>query len=114
MLTNQIFKTIGKGGLRLAAALAGLQLPVGIAKVAVHAATVGHVDCLGQSAVNTSLSLSQTVFSTLDACVISQLVHAVGLVIASDSIIHWLHAVANIVGNELFAQLVTFALQILS
>ncbi len=115
MLTSETVKKIGKGGLRLAAALAGLQLlPAAVAKVGAHAATLAQADSAGHSAVNTAVSLGQTVLSTLNACVLSQLVDAAGLVLTSDSIIHPMHAVANIVGQELFAQLVSFALQILS
>jgi hypothetical protein len=116
MLTSGTAKRIGKGGVRLAAVLAGLQLPVAVAEVTGHAARVAHeanVDCVGHS-MNAAISVGHTALSMLDACVVGQLVHAAGVVIASDSLSHPVQAVVGIVGHEMVAHLLSFVLQTLS
>ena len=115
MLTSGTAKKIGKGGLRLAAVLAALQLPVAVAKVAGHSATVGHIgttDCAGHSTMTVAMSLGQTVVSMVDACFLSQLVHAAGVLLASDSIS--VDSIASVLGHEVVAHLVSLTMQILS
>ena len=117
MLTSETAKKIGKSGIRLAAVLAGLQLPVAVAEVAGHSARlahVGNVDCAGHSAVDAAISLGQTVVSMLDACVVGQLVDAAGVALASDALSYPVHAVVGIVGHEVVAHLVSFVMQVLS
>lgn len=117
MLTSETVKKIGKSGIRLAAVLAGLQLPVAVAEVAGHSARlaqVGNLDCAGHSAMDAAISLWQTAVNMLDACVVGQLVHAAGVALASDSLSYPVHAVVGIVGHELVAHLVSFMLQVLS
>ena len=116
MLTSETVKTIGKGGTRLAAVLAGLQLPVAVAEVAGHSARLAHagnVDCVGHS-MSAAISVGHTALSILDACVVSQLVHAATVVLTSDSIFHPVQMVLGIVGHEVVANLVSFLLQALS
>jgi len=117
MLTSETVKKIGKGGIRLAAVLGGLQLPAAVAEVAVHSARmarVGNLDCAGHSARDAAISVGQWMANMLDACVVGQLVHAAGVVLASDSLSFPVHTLVGIVGRELVAHLVSFALQILS
>jgi hypothetical protein len=118
MLTRVTAKQIGKGGFRLAAILAGLQLPVAVAKVASHSVTVAGVgakaDCAGQSAIDIAMAVGQTAWSMLDACLVGQLVHAGQVLLTSDSPLNPVRAVAGIIGHELIAHIVSFAFQILS
>jgi hypothetical protein len=64
MLTRPTAKQIGKGGFRLATILAGLQLPVAVAKVASHSAAVAGIgptaDCASQSAIDIAMAIGQT------------------------------------------------------
>ncbi len=116
MLTSGTAKRIGKGGIRLAAVLAGLQLPVAVAEVAKHSARIAHagnVDCVGHS-MNAAISVGHTALSMLDACVVSQLAHAAGVVLTSDSIFHPVQIAVGVVGHEVVGRLVSFLLHALS
>src|SRR5882757_8375907 len=99
MLARFTAKQIGKAGVRLTAILVGLQLPVAVAKVACHSATVTGVcakaDCAGQNAIDMAMSVGQTAWSIFDACIVGQMVHAAGVLLASDSSLNPVHAVAG-------------------
>jgi hypothetical protein len=118
MLARITATQIRNGGIRLAAVLAGAQVPAVVAKAAEHSTTVAgieaSVDCVGETAVHTAITLGQTVWGMLDACTVGQMVHAAGVLLASDAIFHPAHAVAGIIGHEVVAHLVSFAFQILS
>ncbi|HEY2821308.1 MAG TPA: hypothetical protein VGJ06_09730 [Candidatus Acidoferrum sp.] len=118
MLARVTATQIRDNGIRLAAILAGAQVPAAIAKAADHSTAVAgieaSVDCVGETAVHTAITLGQTVWGMLDACTIGQMVHAAGVLIASDAIFHPLNAIAGIIGHEVSAHLVSFVFQILS
>jgi hypothetical protein len=115
MFMSGTAKAIGKGAVRLAAVLAGLQLPVAVAEVAGRSARMehaGNVDCVGHS-MNAVISLGHTALSMLDACVVGQLAHAAGGVL-SGSLAYPVQAVVGIFGHEMVGHLVSFLLQTLS
>lgn len=112
MLASTKAKQIGWTGFRLAAVLAGSQLTVAAAKVGEHTTLSG--DCGGQSAIHVAITLGQTAWSMVDACVIGQLVHAAGVLLASDSNFSPVRAVAGIIGHEVVAHLAAFVIQVLS
>jgi len=108
---------IGKTGLRLAALLAGLQLPVAVAKVESHSAVADisqNAICGGETAVHVAITLGQTAWSMLDACIVGQMVHAAGDLVACDSFLNPAQTIAAIVGHEVLTHLVSFAVQIFS
>ena len=118
MLARLTVTQIRDCGVRLAAILAGAQVPAAIAKAADHSTAVAgitaSVDCVGDTAVHTAIVLGQTIWGMLDACTIGQRVHAAGLFLVSDTIFHPVHAVAGIIGHEVVAHIVSLAFQILS
>ena len=118
MLEKAKVSQIWQGGIRLAAILAGAQFPVAFAKTAGHSATVAgikaSVDCAGESVVRTAVTLGQTLWGTVDACMVGQMVHAAGALLAPDSAFNPVHAVVGIIGHEVVGHLVSFVFQILS
>jgi hypothetical protein len=117
MLERARVKQISQGGIRLAAILAGAQVPVAFAKAASHSATVAgikaSVDCASESAVRAAVTLGQTLWGSVDACMVSQAVHAAGVLLASDSV-NPVQAVVGTIGHELIGHAVSFVFQILS
>jgi hypothetical protein len=109
---------IRDGGIRLAAILAGAEVPAAIAKAADHSTTVAgitaSVDCVGETAVHTAITLGQTIWGMLDVCTIGQMVHAAGVLLVSDAFFHPAHAIAGIIGHEVVAHIVSLAFQIFS
>jgi hypothetical protein len=103
---------IGRTGLRFAIVLAGSQLTVVAAKVGEQPSLAG--DCGGKSAFQLAATMSQTVWSMLDACLVGQLVHAAGSLLASDSTFNPISVVAGVIGHELVGHLVSFVLRVLS
>jgi hypothetical protein len=103
---------IGRSGLRLAAILAGSQLTVAAAKVGSGTTLPG--DCGAESAFQIAMTVGQTAWSVVDACVVGRMVHAAGALVASDSFFNPVQAVAGIIGHELSAQLVSIVFQIFS
>ena len=107
-----------QGGIRLAAILAGTQVSTAFAKATEHSATVAgiqaSVDCVSESAVHVAITLGQTLWGTLDCCMVGQLLRAAGVLLAPDSAFHPAQAVAGIVAHELVGHLVSFVIQILS
>jgi len=118
MLTSETVKKIGRGGVRLAAVLAGLNVPVAVAKFAGYsqmaAAGGANSGCVEQSAVHAAITLGHAVWGMLDACILGQMAHAAGVLLASDSTFNPVHAVAGIIGHEVATHLVVFVFQILS
>lgn len=118
MLAKITATQIKDSGIRLAVILAGAQVPAAIARAADHSTTVAgiqaSVDCVGETAVHTAITLGQIAWGMLDACTIGQMVHAAGVLLASDAIFHPAHAVAGIIGHEVVAHIVSLAFQILS
>jgi hypothetical protein len=118
MLARAKAKQIWQGGIRLAAILAGAQVPVAFAKAASHSTAVASikasVDCAGESVARAAVMLGQTLWGTVDACMVGQMVHAAGLLFEQDSAFNPAHAVVGIIGHELVGHLVSFVFQILS
>jgi hypothetical protein len=118
MLARLTVTHIRDCGVRLAAILAGAQVPAAIAKAADHSTTVvgitASVDCAGETAIHTAIALGQTIWGMLDACTMGQMVHAAGVLLASDAIFHPVQAVAGIIGHEVIGHIVSLAFQILS
>jgi enoyl-[acyl-carrier-protein] reductase (NADH) len=112
MLARIKANQIGRIGGRVAAVLAGSQLTVAAAKVGDHAKLAG--DCAGGSAFQFAVTLGQTAWSMLDACVVGQMVHAATALLASDSSCSTVQVVAGVIGHEVAAHLVSFVFQILS
>ena len=112
MLAKIKANQVGRIGIRMAALLAGSQLMVAAAKVTDHAKLAG--DCMGGSAFHLAATLGQTAWSTMNAYVVGQIIHAAGVVLASDSSYHAVHAVAGIIGHEVVAQIMSFVFQIFS
>jgi hypothetical protein len=112
MLARIKASQIGRIGIRMAAVLAASQLTVAAAKVTDHAKLAG--DCAGGSAFQLAVTIGQTAWSMLNACVIGQMVHAAGMLLASDSSFDAVSAVVGIIGHEVVAQIVSFVFQILS
>ncbi len=71
MLARMKATQIWQGGIRLAAILAGAQVPVAFAKAASHSATVAgikaSVDCASESVLHAAVTLGQTLWGTVDA-----------------------------------------------
>jgi hypothetical protein len=107
MLATATTIRIWNGGLKLAAIFVGLKLPVG-------AGITSNIESRGDVAMHVANLIGQTIWSVLNACMVGQMVHAVGALLASGYVFDPVHAVAGIVGHELFARLVSFALQVLS
>ena len=109
---------IWQGGIRLAAILAGAQVPTAFAKAASHSTTLASVkdgiDCAGATALDVAITLGQTLWGTLDACMVGQMVHAAGVLLAPDSAFNPVQAVAGVVGHQLAGHLASFVFQILS
>ena len=112
MLARIKANQIGRIGGRVAAVLAGSQLTVAAAKVGDHAKLAG--DCAGGSAFQFAIALGQTAWSMLDGCMIGQMVHVAGALLASDSNSNTVQAVAGIIGHEVVGHLVSFVFQMLS
>jgi hypothetical protein len=112
MLARTKANQIGRIGGRVAAVLAGSQLTVATAKVGDHAKLAG--DCAGGSAFQLAVTLGQTAWSVVDGCVVGQMVHVAGAVLASDSNSSMFQAVAGIVGHEVAAHAMSIVFQILS
>ena len=109
---------IWQGGIRLAAILAGAQVPTVFAKSASHSTMLADakavVDCAGETALHTAVTLGQTLWGTLDACMVGQMVHAAGVFLGSDSGFNPTHAVAGIIGHELVGHVISFVFQLVS
>ena len=118
MLTSETVKKISGGGVRLAAVLAGLNVPVAVAKFAGHSTMAAgggaNSGCVEQSAIHAAIALGHAVWGMLDACMVGQMAHAAGVLLVSDSIFNPVHAVAGIIGHKVAAHLVAFVFQILS
>jgi|HubBroStandDraft_5_1064220.scaffolds.fasta_scaffold744878_1 enoyl-[acyl-carrier-protein] reductase (NADH) len=112
MLARIKANEIGRTGIRMAAVLAGSQLTVAAAKVGDHAKLAG--ECAGGSAFHLAVTLGQTAWSMLDACVVGQMVHIAGAFLASDSSYSTIQTVAGIIGHEVVGHLVSFVFQMLS
>jgi hypothetical protein len=107
MLATATTHRIWNGGLKLAAIFAGLKLPVG-------AAIASNIQCGGDFAMYVANFIGQTIWSVLNACMVGQMVHAAAELLGSGYVFDPVQAVAGIVGREVFAHLVSFALQVLS
>ena len=103
---------IGKTGLRMAALVAGSQLTVAAAKVGSHSAMAG--GCGAENAFHLASALGQTVWSMVDACLASQMVHAAGQLLVSDSVLNLGNATASVIGHEVLTHVVSLAFQIFS
>jgi hypothetical protein len=118
MLERAKVKQIWRGGIRLAAILAGAQVPVAFAKAASHSATVAgikaSVDCAGESALQAVMTLGQTLWGTVDACMLGEAAHAAGVLMAPGAIFNPGHAIFAIVGHELTGHVVSLVLHIFS
>lgn len=110
MLARIKANQIGRTGLRMAAVLAGSQLTVAAAIVGDHVKAAGA--CAGGSAFELAVTVGQTAWSMLNACLIGQIVQAAGMLLASDSSFNVVHAVVGVIGHV--AQIVPFVFQILS
>src|ERR1700759_5044179 len=107
MLATATTNRIWNGGTKLAAIFFGLKLPVG-------AAIASKMECGGDAAMYVASLIGQTIWNLLDACMVGQLVHAVGALAASGFVFDPVHAVVGMLGHEVFAHVVSFALQIFS
>jgi hypothetical protein len=118
MLTRARAKQIWQGGIRLAAILAGAQVPAAFAKAASHSATVAGIkagmDCAGESMLHAAITLGQTLWGTVDACMLGEGAHAAGVLLAPGALFNPGHAVFAIVGHELTGHVVSFVLHIVS
>ena len=118
MLERMKATQMWQGGIRLAAILAAAQGPTALAKATGHSATVAGikagVDCAGESAVHAAIMVGQTLWGTLDACMVGQLFHAAGVLFASGVAFNPANAVAGLVGHELVGHAVSFVFQMLS
>ena len=103
---------IGETGLRMAALVAGSQLTVAAAKVGGHSAMAG--SCGAENVFHVAGSFCQTVWSMVNACMVGQMVHAAGALLASDSVFNPVSAIAGIIGHEVMAHVVSLVFQILS
>jgi hypothetical protein len=118
MLTSAKAKQIWQGGIRLTAILAGAQVPVAFAKAASHAATVAGIQAgvgrVSQSALQVAMTLGQTLWGTVDVCMLGEAAHAAGGLLAPGALFNPGHAMFAIVGHELAGHVVSFVLHILS
>src|SRR5579871_5199594 len=112
MLARMKANQIGRIGIRMAAVLAGSQLTVAAAKVTDHAKLAG--DCAGGSALQFAVMLGQTAWSMLDGCVVGQMVHPAGALLALDSSCVAVEAVVGIIGHAVTSQIVSIVFRILS
>ena len=107
-----------QGGIRLAAILVGAQLPTAVAKAASHSTALAGVkagmNCAGQSALEAAITFGQTIWGTLDACMVAQLFHVAGVTMAPDSVFNPAQAIAGMIGHEVVGHLVSVVIQILS
>ena len=118
MLTRAKAKQIWQGGIRLAAILAGAQVPVAFAKAASHSATVAgikaSVGCASESVLPAAVTLGQALWGTVDAGMWSEAAHAAGVLLAPDALFNPGHAIFAIVGHELTGHVVSLVLHIFS
>lgn len=112
MLARIRANQIGNAGIRLAAVLAASQITALAAKVGDNARLPE--GCGSGSAINVAAMMGQTAWSMLDACVVGRLVHVAGMLIAPDSSFSAIHTVTSIIGHEVVARVMSFAIQILS
>jgi hypothetical protein len=107
MLARATANQMRHGGLKLAAIFIGVQLPVA-------AGAASKMEYTGDVAMHATNLISQTLWSVLDPCLLGQMVHTAGALLASDVICNPAQAIAGIVSHELVAHMVGFAFQILS
>jgi hypothetical protein len=118
MLERTKVTRVWQGGIRMAAIVAGAGVPSAFAKAAGHSATVAGikatVDCMGESALHVAATLGQTLWVTLDACLVGQALRAAGMLLAPESGFNPVHAVAGIIGHELVGHAVSFVFHLVS
>jgi hypothetical protein len=107
MLVRATANQVWKGGLKLAAIFVGLQLPAA-------AGTASNIEYSGDVAMHVTNVIGQTLWSVLDPCLLGQMVHNAGSLLASDVICNPAEAIVGFVSHELVAHLVAFAFQVLS
>jgi hypothetical protein len=118
MLESTRATRIWQDGIRMAAILAGAGVPSAFAKAAGHSTTVAGikatVDCVSESALHVAATIGQTLWVTMDACLVSQAVRAAGMLLAPDSAFNPVHAVVGIIGHELVGHAVSFVFHLVS
>jgi hypothetical protein len=107
MLARATGNQIWHGGLKLAAIFVGVQLPVA-------AGTASNTEYSGDFAMHVTNVIGQTLWSVLDPCLLGQMLHTAGTLLASDVICNPVQAIAGMVSHEVVAHLVAFAFQVLS
>jgi hypothetical protein len=118
MLERASVRQIWQGGIRLAAILAGAQVPVAFAKAASHSATVAgikaSVGCASESVLHAAVTLGQTLWGTVDAGMLSEAAHAAGVLLAPGALFNPGHAIFAIVSHDLAGHIIAFVFQVLS
>ena len=118
MLEKTRATRIWNGGIRVAAILASAGVPSAFAKATGHSTTVASikatVDCVGESTLHVAATLGQTLWGTMDACMVGQAVRAAGLLFAPDSDLNPVHAIFGIIGHELAGHASSFVFHLLS
>jgi hypothetical protein len=118
MLARMKATQIWQGGIRLAAILAGAQVPVAFAKAASHSATVAgikaSVDCASESVLHAAVTLGQTLWGTVDASMLGEAAHAAGVLMAPGALFNPGHAIFAITAHELAGHVVSLVLHIFS
>jgi hypothetical protein len=118
MLERTKVTRVWRGGIRTVAILAGAGVPSAFAKAAGHSTTVAGikatVDCVGESALHVAATLGQTLWVTLDACLVGQAIRAAGMLLAPDSTFNPVQAVVGIIGHALVGHAVSFVFHFVS
>jgi hypothetical protein len=118
MLERMKATQMWQGGIRVAAILAAAQVPTALAKATAHSATVASikagVDCAGESAMNAAITVGQTLWATLDICMVDRVLHVAGALLGPNSAFEPVRTVAGIISHEVVGHVVSAAIQSLS